>query len=155
MTMSTIRWNVQTFDEFKAAQLFDVLHLRVNVFVVEQQCAYPELDDYDRHVDTKHVQGHDENGNLVAYARLLPAGLSFPEVSIGRFVVQKGRRGQGIGHQLLRTSLEMIAQCWSGRSIKISAQEYLKNFYAPYGFIQVSDMYLDAGVPHVDMLKKS
>ncbi|WP_454065014.1 GNAT family N-acetyltransferase [Candidatus Nitrospira salsa] len=153
MTMSTILWNVQTFDEFKAAQLFDVLLLRVDVFVVEQQCAYPELDEYDRHADTKHVQGHDEGGNLVAYARLLPAGLSFSEVSIGRFVVQKDMRGQGIGHQLLRTSLELIAQCWSGRSIKISAQEYLKNFYAQYGFLQVSNMYLDASVPHVDMLK--
>ncbi|GJL65988.1 MAG: ElaA protein [Nitrospirales bacterium] len=125
------------------------------MFVVEQQCAYPELDDYDRHAGTKHLQGRDESGALVAYARLFPAALSISEVSIGRFVVRKDMRGQGIGHLLLRTSLEMTAQYWSGCSIKISAQEYLKNFYAQYGFHQVSTRYLDAGVPHVDMLKKA
>jgi len=155
MTMSTIHWNVQTFDEFKADEFFDVLQLRVNVFVVEQQCAYPELDGDDRHAETRHLQGYDERGALVAYARLLPAGLKYAEVSIGRFVVKKERRGQGIGHQLLRKSLEVIQQCWSSHSIKIAAQEYLKDFYAQYGFTQVSERYLDAGVPHIEMLKES
>ncbi|WP_447968695.1 GNAT family N-acetyltransferase [Nitrospira sp. M1] len=153
--MFTILWTVQTFSELKADQLFDILQLRVDVFVVEQQCAYPEIDAYDRHVETKHLQGHDACGNLVAYARLLPAGLHFSDVCIGRFVVQKDMRGQGIGHELLRMSLEVIQQCWPGSSVRISAQEYLKEFYVQYGFSRVSGMYLDAGVPHIEMLKET
>ncbi|GJL55383.1 MAG: ElaA protein [Nitrospirales bacterium] len=153
--MFTPLWTVQTFSGLKADQLFDILQLRVNVFVVEQQCAYPEIDAYDRQVETRHLQGHDTCGNLVAYARLLPAGLHFSDVCVGRFVVQKDMRGQGLGHQLLRRSLDEVRQLWSGCSVKLSAQTYLKDFYMQYGFTPVSEIYRDAGIPHIDMRKES
>ena len=153
--MHNIQWTIQTFPELETDQLFDVLQLRVDIFVVEQQCVYPELDSYDRQKETRHLSGYDELGKLLAYARLLPAGLSFSEVSIGRFAVKKDSRGHGIGHQLLQTALKEIEQCWPGSAIKIAAQDYLQGFYEQYGFTRVSGVYLDEGVPHVEMLRKS
>jgi len=134
--------------------LFEVLQLRVDVFVVEQQCAYRELDEYDRHAETKHLCGYDEAGILIAYARLLPPGLRYSEVNLGRFVVRADSRKEGIGHQLLRAALQEISRCWPQTPIRISAQNYLQAFYAQYAFIRVSDVYLEDGIPHVEMLKE-
>ncbi len=153
--MLNIQWEIQTFRELNTDELFDMLQLRVTVFIVEQHCAYPELDQYDRHAETRHLTGRDESARLIAYARLLPAGLSFSEVSIGRFVVHEDVRGQGIGHQLLCTALQEIEQCWPDSAIRIAAQDYLQGFYEQYGFARVSEGYLDEGVPHIEMLKKS
>ncbi|MDA0738023.1 MAG: GNAT family N-acetyltransferase [Nitrospirae bacterium] len=149
-----MQWQVSTFQQLALDQLFDFLQLRVSVFVVEQQCAYPELDEYDRHIETKHLSGHDEAGQLMAYARICPPGLRFSEASVGRFVVKKEARRQGIGHQLLRVALNEIQSCWSEQSIRISAQDYLQKFYEQYGFVRVSDVYLEDGVPHVEMVRK-
>ena len=151
--MNNIQWNIKTFQELRVEQLFEVLQLRVNVFVVEQQCAYPELDDYDRHPETRHLSGRNEVGELITYARLLPSGLRYAEVNLGRFVVRADSRKQGIGHQLLRQALQEISRCWPGHAIRISAQDYLQAFYAQYGFIRVSDVYLEDGIHHVEMLK--
>ena len=153
--MPNIIWNIRSFFELDLDQFFEILKLRIDVFVVEQQCAYSELDVHDRHKETRHLAGYDECGKLVVYARLLPAGLTFPEVSIGRCVVKKNVRGLGVGHELLRVALSEIQQCWPNGSIKIAAQEYLEGFYAQYQFKRVSDRYLDVGVPHIDMQRKS
>ncbi len=152
--MLTIQWEVKTFHQLAVDQLFEVLQLRVNVFVVEQRCAYPELDEYDRHVETGHLFGHDASGQLLAYTRILPAGLSFSEVSIGRFVVRQEARGQGVGHQLLRAALDEIQTKWPGHAVRISAQDYLEKFYKRYGFTRVSEMYLEDGIPHIEMVRK-
>lgn len=152
--MTKIVWNIQTFSDFNLTQLFDVIQLRIDIFVVEQECAYPELDEYDRHTATRHLSGYDVRGLLVAYARLLPAGLSFSEVSVGRFLVRTEARGQGVGHQLLQKALDETNHVWPGDDIRIAAQEYLEDFYEQYGFRRVSDMFLDHGVPHIEMLKK-
>ncbi|MGB0910308.1 MAG: GNAT family N-acetyltransferase [Nitrospirales bacterium] len=152
--MLNLVWKIQTYSNFSLDQLFDVLQLRVNIFVVEQQCAYPELDECDRHAETRHLSGYDENGSLVAYARLLPAGISFSEVSVGRLVVRTDVRGQGVGHQLLQKTLDEAQKVWPGHVIRMAAQEYLESFYEHYGFRRVSDIFLDHGVPHVEMLKK-
>jgi len=153
--MHNLRWDITCFQELSVSQFFDVLQLRVNVFVVEQQCAYPELDEHDRHAETRHLSGYDESRQLIAYARILPAGLSFPEVSLGRFVVRKDARGQGIGHQLLSEALKEIQTSWPGHAIRISAQDYLENFYGQYGFTRASDVYLEDGIRHVEMVKAS
>lgn len=153
--MSNVQWEVKTFQQLTVDQLFDVLQLRVDVFVVEQQCAYPELDHFDRHAETQHLSGRDECGLLIAYARILPPDLRYSEVNLGRFVVKALARGKGVGHQLLRAALDFIHERWPGRAIRISAQEYLQRFYAQYGFSRVSDVYLEDGIPHVEMLKKS
>jgi ElaA protein len=153
--MDNLNWEVKTFQQLTVDELFEVLQLRVDVFVVEQQCAYPELDQFDRQAETRHLSGRNEVGELMAYARILPPGLSFPEVRIGRFVVKAEARGKGVGHQLLHVALDLIHECWPGRAIRISAQEYLQRFYAQHGFTPVSDVYIEDGIPHVEMLRTS
>lgn len=152
--MQKIEWDVKSFRQLSIDELFHILQLRINVFVVEQQCAYPELDDYDRHQGTRHLSGWDESRSLITYARILPPGLRFPEVNVGRFVVRTEFRGQGIGHQLLRQALKDMQSCWPDHGIKISAQDYLQKFYEQYGFVRVSDVYLEDGIPHIEMIKK-
>lgn len=153
--MSINQWEVKTFQQLTVDELFDVLKLRVDVFVVEQQCAYRELDEHDRHPETRHLSGHDESGQLISYARILPPGLRFPEVNLGRFVVKADSRKQGVGHQLLQAALKEISDCWPKTSIRISSQDYLQAFYAQYGFIRISEVYLEDGIPHVEMLKEA
>lgn len=152
--MDYIKWSFKVFQDLTAEQLFDVLKLRVDVFVVEQKCAYPELDEYDRHPETRHLSGRHESGQLIAYARLLSPGLRFPEVNLGRFVVKADLRKQGIGHHLIQRALSEISHCWPGHSIKISAQDYLQTFYEQYGFVRVSDVFLEDGILHVEMVKE-
>ena len=153
--MNNIQWNIKIFLELTVEQLFDVLKLRMDVFVVEQQCAYPDLDEHDRHRETRHLSGRNNDGGLIAYARILPPGLRYPEVNLGRFVVKANSRKQGIGHQLLQTALQEISRCWPGHSTRISAQDYLQAFYEQYGFVQKSEVYLEDGIPHVEMVKES
>jgi ElaA protein len=153
--MSISQWEVMTFQQLTVQQLYDVLQLRVDVFVVEQQCPYRELDEYDRHPEARHLSGRNKNGELIAYTRLLPPGLRAPEVNLGRFVVKTDFRKQGIGHQLLQAALQEISHRWPEVPIKMSAQSHLHRFYAQYGFIQVSDGYLEDGIPHVEMVKES
>ena len=152
--MNNLQWETKTFHQLSTDQLFDFLKLRMDVFVVEQQCAYRELDDHDRHEETRHLSGHNESSQLIAYARLLPPGLRFPEVNLGRFVVKAELRKKGIGHQLLQTALKEISGYWPKISIRISAQDYLQTFYEQYGFIRISDVYLEDGIPHVEMVKE-
>lgn len=152
--MNHIEWDIKTFQELESWQLFDLLQLRVDVFVVEQECAYRELDEYDRHPETRHLSGRNEAGKLLAYARLLSPGLRYPEVNLGRFVVRADSRKKGTGHQLLQTALQEISRCWPPTPIRISAQDYLQKFYEKYGFIRISDVYLEDGIPHVEMMKK-
>jgi ElaA protein len=152
--MLDMHWEVKTFPQLETERLFDVLELRVNVFVVEQQCAYPELDAYDRHADTRHLSGTDAMGQLMAYARILPPGLRYPEVSLGRFVVRREARGKGLGHQLMCEALKEVQKSWPEGAVRISAQAYLQNFYEQYGFLRLSDVYLEDGVPHIEMVRK-
>ncbi len=153
--MCKLMWEVKAFQQLSSTQLFDFLQMRVDVFVVEQQCAYRELDEFDRHSETRHLSGRNESGELLAYARLLPPGLRYPEVNLGRFVVRADSRKQGIGHQLLQAALREISGCWPETPIRISAQEYLQGFYEQYGFMRVSDVCLEDGIPHVEMVKKA
>ncbi len=134
--------------------LFDVLRLRVDVFVVEQQCAYRELEEWDRHQETRHLSGRNAAGQLIAYVRLLPPGLRFSEANLGRLVVKADMRKKGLGHQLLQMALLHLSLCWPNASIRISAQDYLQKFYSQYGFSRVSDVFLEDGILHVEMVKE-
>jgi ElaA protein len=145
-----IHWQALSFDQLSPRQLYDLLKLRVDIFVVEQQCPYPELDDKDTQPGVVHLLAY-RNNDIVAYARLLPKGLSYNEVSIGRVVVRETERCNQLGHQLMATALEQCQKFWPDESITIGAQAHLQRFYARYGFIPVSEPYLEDGIPHIDM----
>jgi len=150
-----INWDVKRFKQLNVDELYDLLKLRVDVFVVEQNCPYPELDEKDRHPDTLHLSGRNkDNGKLQAYLRILPPGLSFKETSFGRVVVVKESRKKGISNSMITEALKIIAAAWSANKIRIGAQTYLKRFYESHGFKAVSSEYLEDGIAHIDMLRK-
>lgn len=144
-------WQDVTFSELDADTLYDILKLRVDIFVVEQECAYPELDDKDRDAHTRHLLGRDDSGFLIAYCRILAPAMSYPEASIGRVAVAKSGRGKGLARELMQRALTVTLAAWPSAGIQIGAQQYLVNFYQHLGFTPCSDMYLEDGIPHVDM----
>jgi len=149
-----IHWQCLSFEELTNVQLYELLKLRVDVFVVEQRCAYPELDDKDRQKDVFQLIGYQDN-DIVACARLLAPGVSFEHASIGRIATHSFFRGHGLGHQLMKQALEKCQCLWPNNTIDIQAQEYLKTFYQGHGFNVISEPYLEDGIPHIDMrLKK-
>ena len=152
--MPELQWNCFQFSDLDNHKLYEILKLRVDVFVVEQNCAYPELDNKDYHKDTRHMFAHSGK-KLLAYSRLLPPALSYPEASIGRFAVDASVHRQGIGTELLNSSINKINAVWPDSNISISAQDYLQNFYEKAGFKKVSDVYLEDGIPHIEMLKST
>ena len=121
------------FSELTTKQLYQLLKLRADVFVVEQNCPYPELDDKDHQAGVYHLLGY-QNDKLIACARLLPAGISYPQVSIGRIAVDKKSRKNGLGKQLLTAALAQCEQLWPAQTIQIGAQVYLIAFYQSFGF---------------------
>lgn len=153
--MQPILWDIKKFKDLTTEELYDLLRLRVDVFVVEQACPYPELDGRDTHEATLHVAAWTENHTPVAYLRILAPGVSYPDVSLGRVVVAKAFRGQGLSHCLIKHAVGVIQERWPGHSITISAQEHLKSFYQSHGFIPVSDIYLEDDIPHMIMTIKS
>ena len=148
-----IHWKTYKFHQLTIEQLYDFIKFRVDIFVVEQKCPYPELDNKDRHAETNHIAGYDSSDVLIAYARLLAPEVSYPDMSIGRFAVSESMRHQGIGSQLLERCLQEIDQNWPETPIRISAQEHLCEFYEKYNFKKVSETYLEDGIPHIEMLK--
>lgn len=147
-----IQWQLLPFAQLSTLQLYDLLKLRVDVFVVEQNCPYPELDGHDTKAEVQHLLGY-RNGQLVACSRLLPAGTTYENVSIGRVATLKSARGDGLGHQLLSQALIGCQQLWPGATIEIGAQQHLERFYQHHGFQTTSEMYLEDGIPHIDMKK--
>ncbi|MDB2386381.1 GNAT family N-acetyltransferase [Shewanella sp.] len=145
-------WKSLSFSELKLDELYELLKLRVDVFVVEQNCPYPELDNKDRHSQTQHLLGLDEHGNIQAYARVLAPGVSYPDASIGRVIVSKAARGAGVAHTLMQKAISISVKKWPEHNIQLGGQEHLTGFYQQQGFEPVSDVYLEDGIPHLDML---
>ncbi len=149
-----ISWQVKTFKQLSTIELYQVLKLRIDVFVVEQTCYYSDLDNLDLHSETQHLLGYKQ-GELVAYLRILAKGQSYDEyISIGRVVTAPQARGAGLGHELIQQGLLACQQYFPNENIKISAQEHLTGYYQQYGFVQVSKMYLEDNIPHVAMIKE-
>lgn len=119
--------------------------------MVEQDCPYPELDDHDRNAYHLFKTVNDE---IAAYSRLLPQGTVYEEASIGRVLVNKEFRKQGLGRELLERSMDFLQEELGENKIKLQAQEYLRDLYASFGFKPVSEVYLEDGIPHVDMIYK-
>ncbi|RBW66946.1 GNAT family N-acetyltransferase [Vibrionales bacterium C3R12] len=145
-----ISWQLATFSQLTTSQLHELIQLRINIFVVEQTCPYPELDGKDCMDGVHHLMGFD-NGNLVACARLLPTGISYDNVSIGRVATKESARGTGLGHQLVKQALLQCENLWPGETIDIGAQEHLEHFYLQHGFQSISETYLEDDIPHIDM----
>ncbi|MEZ9669723.1 GNAT family N-acetyltransferase [Vibrio lentus] len=145
-----ITWHSIPFSELSTQQLYQLLKLRVDVFVVEQNCPYPELDGKDTLAGVEHLLGYAD-AELVACARLLPPGTSYDNTSIGRVATKQSARGDGLGHQLIKEALTRCEVLWPSTTIDIGAQQHLENFYASHGFKTISEMYLEDDIPHVDM----
>lgn len=145
-----LTWQCLPFSQLTTQQLYELLKLRVDVFVVEQNCPYPELDSKDHLDGVFHLLGYD-NDEIVACARLLDKGVSYPSISIGRVATKSAKRGSGLGHQLLEEALFQCQKIWPNEEIEIGAQEHLAEFYQRHGFFKTSDMYLEDGIPHIDM----
>ena len=145
-----IQWQIKRFAELDALTLYQLLKLRVDIFVVEQSCPYPELDNKDLLNGVHHLLGY-QNEELIACSRLLPSGISYPDVSIGRVATKREARGGGLGHQLMEQSIIHCQQLWPDCVIEIGAQAYLKDFYQQHGFVATSDIYLEDGIAHLDM----
>lgn len=138
--------------EFDAMSLYEVIKLRINVFIIEQVCFYHELDDKDYYAT--HVMAYDSDKRLIGYLRILDPGISFDELSIGRVVVAPEVRGDGFGCELMKKALDYIEEAHGKVPVRISAQAYLRNFYESLGFQTVSDIYLEDDIPHIEMLLK-
>ena len=156
--MTRTIWQTKHFSDLSLNQLYDVLKLRVDVFVVEQTCFYPDLDGdkdlLDRHPQTLHLLGYQAE-QLVAYLRILPKGQNYPNnVSIGRVVTAPQARGGGLGHELMTQGVALCQQRFPNEIIKISAQQHLKAYYQKHGFTQVSEMYLEDDIPHIAMIRE-
>jgi ElaA protein len=141
---------VKSFDNLSPAELYAILRLRNEVFVVEQNCPYQDADNKDPKCHHLMLLQNDE---LMAYARLVPPGLSYAQMSIGRVVSSPKARGTGAGRILMNTAIEQCLQIFGEGSIKIGAQAYLIKFYGSLGFNPIGEIYDEDGIPHIHMLR--
>lgn len=142
---------IKDFSELHKQELYDIISLRIAVFVVEQDSPFQDCDYKDQLSYHLYYKDQDE---IISYLRLIPAGISYQEPSIGRVLVKKGFRGQGIGLKMMKKARSFILENFEADKIKISAQEYILDFYKNLGFKVVSDKYLEDGIPHYEMLYK-
>lgn len=144
----TLNWTCKPFEALTPAELYAIMHLRNEVFVVEQNCVYQDADQKDQ--VSHHLCGWDGN-TLVAYCRLLPPGTGFDEMSIGRVITNPAYRRTGSGRELMQRAIVLVRELFGKGPIRIGAQLYLEKFYQSLGFRQVSDEYLEDGIPHIEM----
>lgn len=147
-----MQWKVKRFDELTTEELYTILRLRSEIFVVEQNCIYQDIDNKD--VNAFHVLGL-RNNKIIAYARIFKAGKYFDNTSIGRILVQKNQRSFRYGYQLVEKSIEYINKNLKQTAIEISAQTYLIEFYKELGFITKGEEYLEDGIPHIKMIREN
>ena len=144
-------WILKPFDDLTPKELYNILQLRNEVFIVEQNCPYQDLDNKD--LNAFHLMGMQKN-KLLAYSRLLAPGISYSESSIGRVVSSPAARKTGIGKKLMAESILQINNLFHTDTIRIGAQLYLKKFYESFHFIQEGEVYLEDNIPHIIMLRK-
>ena len=155
-----MNWRFAHFDDLTPREVHDIYRARVEVFVLEQNCPFQDVDGRDRacwHLfgccPSRLGEGRGEGNELLAYARLIPAGLKFAEPSIGRVLTTAAARGTGAGRKLMAESLFHAARLWPGQAIRIGAQERLEKFYNEFGFTKASEMYIEDGIPHIEMIR--
>ncbi len=147
--MDNIQWNCKAFEALTVHELYEIMKLRSQVFVVEQNCVYLDADGKDE----KSLHFYAEvNGNIAAYARLLPQNLSFKEASIGRVITAPNQRRNGLGIILMQKCIAKTLDVFNTTTIKIGGQLYLKSFYENLQFVQCSGIYDEDGIPHIEMI---
>lgn len=142
-------WTCKRFDQLSPQELYGILRLRSEVFVVEQNCVFLDMDDKDQYCH--HLMGR-QGSLLLGYSRIVPAGISYVESSIGRIVSSPALRRRGIGRELMTESIHTLYALHGKRDIRIGAQYYLKSFYEFFGFVQKGEIYLEDGIEHIEML---
>lgn len=150
--MPEIKWTYLPFAQLSLSSLYALLRLRVEVFVVEQNCVYQDLDNYDK--QASHLFG-EQNEKMIACARLLAPGVKYPAASIGRVATAADVRGSGSGRELMQMAISHCTKQWPAAGISISAQAYLESFYNSLGFETVSAPYMEDGIPHIEMHRES
>ena len=143
-----IKWDCKSYGELSLDELYKILQLRIQVFVVEQNCVFQDCDDKDQ--ESFHFMGWEKD-ELIAYTRIMPDGLAYDDYSIGRVVTSQSVRKTGVGRELLKRSIAMLYELFGKVSITIGAQLYLKNFYESFGFAQSGAVYLEDGIEHIKM----
>jgi ElaA protein len=146
-------WKLARFDELDAREVHDILQARSAVFVVEQNCVFQDVDGADCHC--WHLVGREGAGPLLAYCRLVPPGVKFPEASIGRVITTEAGRGKGLGRELMIEALRHAQALWPGQPLRIGAQQYLEKFYGEFGFAKCSEPYDEDGIIHIEMLREA
>ncbi len=147
-----ITWSFLTFSNLSAGELHDILQARADVFVVEQNCAFREIDGYDR--AAHHLTGRDTAASgapIAAYLRLIPPGVKGETAWLGRLITAKAYRGSGLGREAMRRGLALCRDLYPSAGLNLQAQLYLERFYTSLGFVRISDTYDEDGIPHLDM----
>lgn len=149
-----VSWQIKHYSELSVSEFHDLIALRIAVFVVEQDCPYQELDGKDKMA--YHLIGKNGEGDIVATARILPPGVSYTEVSIGRVVSSPEVRKSGLGRQLIAEAHKFIHDEFGlNTPIRLFAQTHLKGYYELFGYVETSKNYLEDGIPHTEMLKSN
>jgi ElaA protein len=146
-----LEWNLRKFEELEVDELYQLLRLRSEVFVVEQQSIFLDADNKDQ--QSWHLLGK-RNGQLLAYSRIVPKGISYEYSAIGRIVISPSARNQGLGKELMTVSIEKLEGLYGKVTIRIGAQQHLEKFYNVFGFVQTSPAYDEDGIMHIEMTRE-
>ena len=141
---------VKSFQELSLEEFHDIIALRIQIFIIEQNCPYQEVDGKDKLAH--HLFFKNEMDEIIAVTRILPQGISYKEVAIGRVVVHEDYRGTGLGNQLMADSMNFVRDKYGEVPVRLSAQKHLENYYGNHGFKSTGKEYLEDGIPHVEML---
>ena len=144
-------WKIKKIDELSIFDLYKILQIRQEVFVLEQNCAFVDADGA-KDLRAHHLWAEASNGQILAYTRLLAAGVAFSEASVGRVLTHASMRGSGLGVALMHRSLDTLKSMYGAQPVRIGAQLYLKKFYEKFGFVQASEPYLEDDIWHIEML---
>jgi len=145
-------WKIKRFEELTTTELYEILRVRAEVFVVEQTCIYQDLDLKDKKAYHLFCEN---NGEIVAYLRILDKGVSYPEISIGRVLTRETNRRTGLAREMMQKAISFVEEELSEMQIRISAQLYLKRFYESLGFLITSEVYLEDDIEHIEMVRRA
>jgi len=148
---SIIKWQCAQIEEFSAVQMHAILKVRCDVFIIEQNCVFPDIDNKD--LIALHLVAWTDDNQVAAYLRILPPNTTFTEPSLGRVLSAQAFRGTGIGRQLMEQGLQHLEARYPNSPVRIGAQSYLVDFYSTFGFAVASEEYIEDGIAHIDMLR--